>query len=133
MELVRISEQIKSSKNHAIYYKLFLKAATEQQFLGVIELGDVLRLSPAKKGGKPRDVADYAVLPTPEFLAWHDQAITSTKTRSTAPSYADLVAGRVDLQHAAERTAQQLQKRRERSTLTAQRARERRAHQITPE
>ena len=136
MDLIRLSDRIKASKQQAAYHRSFLQAATDGQFAGVIELADTIKLPPAKKGGKHREVADYAIMPTPEFETWHEQIIASTNSKNKrrhAPRFADLAAGRVSITEAAQHTADQLAKRRARNAQIAARARERRTTTDTDE
>lgn len=137
MELLRLSERIKASKNPAAYHRMFVQAATEGSIIGVIELADVIRLPSSKAGGQQREVSDYAIIPTPEFEQWHTETVTTTNAnaprRSNAPRFADLIAGRVSVEDAAQHTAKRLAQRRERNAKTAQRARQRRAADQQPE
>ena len=138
MELIRLSDRIKQSKNPAAYHRLFVQAATEGTVIGVIELADVIRLPAAKQGGQHREVSDYAIIPTPEYEQWHAETIATTNAnaprRSNAPRFADLIAGRISIEDAAQHTAKRLAQRRERNAKTAQRARQRRAadQQVEP-
>lgn len=124
-ELTRVSETIKDSKRPATYYRAFVKAAQSREFQGVIMLADTLKLPPAKKGGKAREVSDYAVLQSPDFEKWHAGEVARESVKGVtgiiAPRFADLVAGQVDAQQAAQDTLKALDQRAERNAKNAAR------------
>lgn len=110
---MRLAEAIKSSKQPTAYYRQFLRAAAEGKITGVIMLADSIKLSPARKGGKVREVRDYAILPGSGFTEWHNAEIakeSSKVTTKSAPSFADIVAGKVDIRAAQTSTAEMLSK-----------------------
>lgn len=122
MELLRLSEQMSKAKNPARYYKSFEAAVRAGEFAGVVLLADRAKIPARKAGGKAREVADYAVLPSAEFQAWNERALLLTASTTSAPTFNALKSGAIDFEEAARTTRELLEKKAKRTaTLTAQR------------
>lgn len=124
-DLTRVSEIIKESKQPAAYYRNFVKAAQGRMFQGVVMLADVVKLPPARKGGKVREVPDFAVLNSTQFQDWHTSEVARQKVRGVtapnAPKFADLKAGKVSIEEAEQQTMKALDQKAERNARNAAR------------
>lgn len=103
--------------------------------LSAIEVAERIRLPPATKGGKGKETGDFFILSDTETVTHWTARMTARLTSRAAsrgvPTLADLQAGTVDAEQAAQRTRERLlqgrkksarqgQKRRERDSLTEQ-------------
>ena len=120
MDLLRLSEQMAKSKNPAKYHREFERAVKAGELVGVVQVAEKVKVQPAKKGSKPRELPDYAILPSPEYAAWHERALLTCNSHNNAPSFDALKTGVVNWEEAEQRTRKLLDRRNQRNTKLKQ-------------
>lgn len=115
MELLRLSEQMNAAKNPGRYHRMFERAVRNGELAGVVQVADRIKLPPSKKGGKVREVADYAVLPSTQFAEWHERTLLTCSSTTYAPTFDALKNGAVDWQDAEQQTRKILDRRQQRN------------------
>lgn len=120
MDLLRLSEQMSKSKNPARYHREFEKAVKAGELVGVVQVAEKVKVQPAKKGSKPRELPDYAILPSPAYDQWHEWALLTCNSHNNAPSFDALKSGAIGWQEAEQRTRKLLDKRNARNAKLKQ-------------
>lgn len=111
MDLLKLSEQMSKSKNPAKYHREFERAVKDGELGGVVQVAERVKVQPIKKGSKPRELPDYAILPSAEYEQWHERALLTCNSHNNAPSFDALKSGAIDWQEAEQRTRKLLDKR----------------------
>lgn len=124
--LKKLSDYANTSKKPTSYVRAFRAALLARQFRAIM-LADKFKLAGTPKNGKLREVEEYAIIDTPEFNAWHAEALTSLSSKvSGVPTFADLKSGRISIEDAEKITQSILEKKYQRNEAQNARAKNRR-------
>ncbi|TSA79534.1 hypothetical protein FNU79_17745 [Deinococcus detaillensis] len=122
MKLLRLSEQMSKAKDPAKYYRAFEAAVVRNEIVGVVELSERARIPARKKGGKAREVSDYAIMPSEAFNAWNEHALLLATSSTNVPSFNALQSGVINFEEAERATRKMLEKKAQRAAaLVAER------------
>lgn len=121
-EMTKLSELLSQLKkgSPSRYVREFRTAIIDGR-VRAVELADRFKIPATKKGGKPREVTEYAAMNTPELRAWHEATLSRLARGNTnAPTWEDVQAGRVTFEDLEQRTRERLEAARVKAKRTKQ-------------